>query len=79
MWENDLLASDDSPTHPGRPMKKIRLDADALDVLSFTVAEGAGEPGTVQANDASLASCQLAASCIGPCRPNTVDPSCHQC
>ncbi len=55
-------------------MKKIRLDPEALEVLSFTVADDAAErDGTVYANGASLASCQLAASCIGPCRPNTYE------
>jgi hypothetical protein len=56
-------------------MKKIRLNTEALEVLSFTVADDVAErTGTVHANGASLASCQLAASCIGPCRPNTYDP-----
>jgi hypothetical protein len=69
-----LLSAIPKPSLEKRPMKKIRLDPEALEVLSFTVADDAAErDGTVYANGASLASCQLAASCIGPCRPNTYE------
>ena len=60
-------------------MRKIRLDPDALDVLSFAVAHDA-EPhaGTVQGHQHTVLTINNG-SCDRPCRPVTYQTDCSPC
>lgn len=57
-------------------MKKIRLNPESLEVLSFDVAGDAQErPGTIEGHAAAL----ISYSCDRPCKPRTYLSDCDAC